>query len=430
MNRSLTTTLALSLCAVSFTGCATSHYGQEKRVEAKGRIDGVKAQLAYDQANDAFKVGEFQTALGHVDSAIAGYPTEPQFHILRGRILMEMSQLEPAADAFEAAIETQTGIDRAVVPVDKLTLLDTTIAEAHYYLGIIYQRWSNDLKSFENYQKAMHLDNTSVQYVLATAEALIALERLDEAEQLILPTMDRFEHNAALHHLLGQIALLKGESEQAVQKYEEARLLNPDDQGLLEELIWTQYGAGMYGKCHENIKDFQTRFNSDTRSDLRHLEARCLAMMDRARDARGVYLQLSREKPADADVWSELGAVAWELGDYRRVALCGVRVIALAPERYEGYLLKAINEQHHGNAVQAMELLREAADHATDTPLPHIMLGRALEQNGQLGEAILAYSTALQIQPNHPEAQILFASASVTQEQQEQQMTVVPTDGE
>ncbi len=434
MTPRLNTPLALSLCGLLLTGmggCATSKVGKEMRTQAQNRMDAVNAQLSYDQAHDSFKVGEFDGALTHIQAAIARYPDEAQFHILHGRILLEMGNLEPSASAFEAAVATQADVDRENIASERLSLIDKTMATAHYYLGIIFQRWSNDQTSFDHYSQAMELDTENVQYVLASAEALIALQRFEEAEQLIIPKMDYFEHNAALHHLLGQIAMLKGQADQAVQKYEEARLLRPDDQFLLEELIWTQYGAAMYGKCYETVKEYQIRFpapKGDERMDLEHLEARCLALMDRTQDARNLYLRLSREKPGDADVWSELGAVAWELGDYRRVALCGVRIIALSPNRYEGYLLKAINEQHHGNAAEAMELLRQAADLAHDTPLPHIMLGRALEQNGQVGEAMLAYGTALQIEPDHEEAQVLLANLNVLQQQQQQQMTVVPTE--
>ena len=38
-------------------------------------------------------------------------------------------------------------------------------------------------------------------YLLASAEALVAMGEFDQAEELIVPKMAYFEHNASLHQL-------------------------------------------------------------------------------------------------------------------------------------------------------------------------------------------------------------------------------------
>ena len=100
--------------------------------------------------------------------------------------------------------------------------------------------------------------------------------------------------------------------------------------------------------------------------------------------------------------------MAWDLGDYPRMALCGARVTALAPERFEGYLLKGVNERHHGNLEEAETLLRQAADRAGDSSLPHLVLGRVLEQLGDDQAALNAYETALAVEPQSADALALF----------------------
>ena len=113
--------------------------------------------------------------------------------------------------------------------------------------------------------------------------------------------------------------MLKGEARRSADLYSEARPLNPDDQSLLEEMVWVQYAAGLYSQCYESASTIQATVEQP-RTDLTHMQARCLAMMGRGLEARELYLQLSRSRSGDASVWSELGTLCWELGDYRNLA--------------------------------------------------------------------------------------------------------------
>ncbi len=81
---------------------------------------------------------------------------------------------------------------------------------------------------------------------------------------------------------------------------------------------------------------------------------------------------------------------------------------ALAPERYEGYLLKGINERHHGNIEDAIVYLGEAARRSDEVALPHLVLGRVLEEQGDTEGAMNAYAQAIRVEPENPDAQALY----------------------
>jgi Flp pilus assembly protein TadD len=169
-----------------------------------------------------------------------------------------------------------------------------------------------------------------------------------------------------------------------------------------------------------------------SRSDLTLLQARCLAMMGRGVEARQLYLELTRVRPADAALWSELGTLAWELGDYRSLAQASTQMLAIAPERYEGYLFRAVNERQKGHQEEAVRLLREACSHAGDSSavgvagvaLPFLMLGQALEQQGDVAGARMAYNDAVSADPNSPEAASILRRFNESQ----RQVTVVPEE--
>jgi tetratricopeptide (TPR) repeat protein len=376
---------ALALC-----GCMPTKTGIEARAAARDRMNAVTAQIHYGQAKQSFETGSFDRASREIDTAIAIYAESAEYYILRARIHLETHRLEEALDSLETAMEK-----------------DAKLAEPHYYAGIVYQRWSDDREAHESYLKAFELEPTKVQYLLAAAESLVTLGEFEQARLLIEPKLAYFEHNAALRQLQGQIALLQGQPKEAAALYSQARMLNPEDDLLLEELVWAQYAAELYGDCHASLKLLQERCK-DERADLVHLEARCLAHLDRTTEARDLYIQLTRLRPSDVVAWSELGALCWDVGDYRRVAQCSVQIISLAPERYEGYMLQGINERHKDNLEAAAELLAQAAARAPDVALPHLLLAQTLEQKGDFDAARLAYNDALKAQPTSTEARDLL----------------------
>jgi tetratricopeptide (TPR) repeat protein len=243
--------------------------------------------------------------------------------------------------------------------------------------------------------------------LLAAAEALGAMGEFEQATALIEPKMAYFEHNAALRQLRAQIAMLQGDPKRSAELYAEARMLEPDDVSLQEEMLWAQYAAGYYSQCYETATAMQVKA-AQPRTDLTHLQARCLAMMGRGVEARELYLQLVKTRSAEASYWSELGTLCWELGDYRNLAQSSVQMMAIAPDRYEGYLFRAVNERHKGNTAEAQRLLKEACKRAGGVTLPFLMLGQSLEQSGDRAGAALAYNQALQADPDSAEARALL----------------------
>ncbi len=380
-----------ALAGALLVGCASTPHSDIVREEARKRVNLMSAQLSHDQARQAFEGGKFDHAERLINSAIAMAPQMKNYYVLHGRIFLEQHLLEIALGSFEHAIE-----------------MDENYAEPHYYAGIVLERWSEDAKACEHYQRAFELEPTSVQYLLASAESLIAIDSYDEAKTLVNSKMKYFEYNAALHQILAQIALLEADPMTAAALFAEARLLDPDDKMLLEELAHAQYAAGLFAECYQSLQQLKVVLEKP-RSDLTLLEARCLALMQRNKDARNLYIQLTREQSSNVEVWIELGSLAWELGDFRRTAQCSARAISLAPQRYEGYMLKGINEHHKGNLEKAASLLQKAASMSADEALPYLVFGQTLEELGELDQALAVYSMALRVEPDSREAQSLWS---------------------
>lgn len=442
------------LCAAVLTaaafgggaGCSgPTKAGLEARADARDRMGLLNSQISYDQAKRSFDVGQLDRAMREVSAAIDRSPRQPNYHMLRGRISLEQHRLEHAMDSFTLAIELAEPAyekylellakDEAAATASQKAVPEeiAVLARAHYFAAIIHQRWSNHEDALEHYTAASEVDQTQAPYVLAAAETLIAMGRYDEAEAFLQPRLTQFAYNPAIRHLLSQVALLKNDMQLAVRLLEQARLLDPEDAMLVEELARAQFAAGLYGKCHRTLRDLHAmrrgeRADPSLRPDLIQLEARCMVMLDRPIDARPLYIKLTDLTPEDVQAWIELGTVALDIGDQRRLSTAGSRVIALAPERWEGYYLQAMfvrSEAAPDSSMRAARLLREAANRArrsdarnatsTNDALPHILVGRALEEHGDVSGAIEAYAHAVRIDPQNREAHALLTSISRSQ---------------
>ncbi len=402
-------TLAMSLTMVGLlaSGCGPTAEGKRVRAEAEARVNTQSANLTYNQAMQSFEHQKFDQALREIDAAISRYPHQPEYHVLRGRIFLETLRLEDALAALAVALEQHPTND-----------------QAHYYSGIIFQRWSDDEQAFEHYRQASEANPNNLQYLLAAAESLIALGEFHQAEVLIAPRIKKFEHNVALKQLQGQLALLNNQPEVAAQRYAEARMLAPDDLQIIEQLTWAQFDAGDYEGCYKSLSYLQAK-NKTPRIDLSRLEAQCLTMLGRSIEARDLYVNLSRQIPNDADIWIELGTVCWEIGDETRLRDSAVKVLNMAPDRHEGYLLKAMYEQSQGHEGLAIDLMNQSAMRALDDATPHILLGRMLEGAGRTDEALNSYQNALTLDPGSDEAQKLYERLRT-----ESRVTAAPTDGD
>jgi len=385
----ITAVLGLALFLPFLAACQKPH-SQVVREDASGRFNLIQAQMSFDQAEQAYETGQLDKALREIDVAIARYPEMSDYHLLRGRILLETNRLEPAMKSLDRALEINAENDLA-----------------QYFRGIVLQRWTEFADARDAYLSAFDLKHDNVQYLTAAVEMDIALGNFADARRLIEPRLTYFEHNAALHQLLGQIAMLERDFAAAAASFEEATLLDPDDHMLLEDLAQAQFSAQEYERAYQTIERIKQHSTAE-RSDLSLMEARCLTMTNRLNEARNLYLALSQQTPANPDVWVELGNVAFEVGDYRRVAIAASRAVALAPERFEGHLLMGLVEQNEGRLDAALANFQKAAELAPDRAWPHILLGMLHEQRGRTSDAASAYGAALRAEPGNLQARRLF----------------------
>ncbi|MFZ9882312.1 MAG: tetratricopeptide repeat protein [Phycisphaerales bacterium] len=400
----VTLALSLPLSVLIAQGCAPRASGAQARQEADARFRRTTSIVNYDQAKQAFEAGELDKARKEIESALARSNKEAKYWSLLGRIDMESKRLEKAIGAFGKSIEC-----------------DPALAEPYYYRGIVYQRWNDNTKAIADYLKAAELEPDRIAYLLAAAEMMVADRKLEDARALLLPKLAYFEHNAAMHELLGDISALTGDYASAARSYERAMLIDPEAPLLAEKIVSAQFNAGEWQHCLDSVR--RTRATFSTMSDglraalpveVYRYEGRSLAMLGRVMEARNVFADQVRAFPEDSGGWADLATTSLETGDLDRAEISAERLIALSAENAEGYALRGMVASARGDAEGAVRWYQSACERDAARADLKVALGLALQAAGRPAEASRALAEALKQDPENELVRAAFASVGGT----------------
>ncbi|MEE9211817.1 MAG: tetratricopeptide repeat protein [Phycisphaeraceae bacterium] len=409
--------VAAGLVVLGLTGCGTIGKRHQDAINtANTRWLSMRSALIGKMAQQQFDAGDLDQAEKTLLNALALDPTNAVLHTLAGRVALERSHLERSYHRLQTAIE-----------------LDEDRPEAPYYLGIVFQRWQQYDRALEHFRRAYELEADNAAYLLAVAEMYITTDQLDAALELLQSKMRYFDQNAGIRIAIGQVYTIMHRYDEAAEYFRKGALLRPDDLAIVEELALAQFQAGQFDQATRNLKrlcravdsgqwpgsgtskqepagNVTNRQPSDTshRPDLKRALAECYLQQDRLADAKAVYIKLIRQDRTDADAWAKLAQIAWTEGDEKATLLAAQRVIAVAPDRYEGYLMSGMVWQKRGRLDQAIRLFDRAADAAPDNALPLILRGLTLEQAGKTEQAAMAYTQALHRAPQDQRARKLL----------------------
>jgi tetratricopeptide (TPR) repeat protein len=401
--RSLKTLSLLSVTAiVALTACAPRTSGIEARREADERFRRTTSLVSFDQAKQAFETGELDKARKEVESAIARSDKEAKYWSLLGRIELEAKRLERALTAFGKAIEN-----------------DPSLAEPYYYRGIVHQRWNDLAKASEDYLKASELAPEKVAYLLATAEVMVAQRQLDEARMLLLPKLAQFEHNAAMHELLGDISFLKNDDASAARSYERALVIDAEAPLLAEKLVSAYFRAGEWQRCLDAArrqraivaKEANGRRAEIPNEVYRH-EGRALTMLGRVAEARAVFVEETRAYPEDAEAWRDLATASLSSGDLARAEQAAERLVALKATDSQGYTLRGMVAEGRGRTAEAIRWHRLAVSKSPKDVEALVALGLALEVAGKRRESLEVLGEAMKLDPTSVIARRAFAGVT------------------
>lgn len=378
--------LALTpLLASPLIGC-TGHgkYTQEGVSLAKARLDALRAATEYDMGMQAFLAGDLDKAARKARAARELTADNPKIAVLEGRISVEQGRMGEALLALRRATE-----------------LDEEHVQAHYYLGVVYERLREHEPALTHFKRAAELEPYNAQYPVAAGEMLIDLGRIEEA-RVYLEGHESGEHAAGVQQLLGHIARIENDHQLACDYFSRARLLAPIDRAIMTDLAESQMAAARYADAELNLAHLLLDPDHKDRRDLRHLRAECLVALDRPVEARDIYRSLaSGDGESDTRAWTGLARAAYRIGDEEGFRRAASRVIAIDPRDAQGYVLFAAMQHDQGDLDGAIETVDRGLISAGRTPDLLSMRALVLADQNRLGEALSAAHAALDLDPEH-----------------------------
>jgi tetratricopeptide (TPR) repeat protein len=356
-------------------GCGNMGHGeytQEQRNAAKVKLDGIKAGLEYQAALGDLEAGDLPKALKAVENSLAILETQPKAWTLRGRILLESGNIAGALQSFARSEE-----------------LDPNLVDTHYFLGIANERLERKEEALTRYQRAADLDASNAQYATAAAEVMIDLGRTAEARTYLEQRGKELVDNAAVRQVLGHLAMMDKDFARAETLFNEARLLSPNDLTVLEDLTRAQIALSKFADAEIGLKKLLKDPKTSARRDLQHARAKCLIETDRLVDAREILIRLCNDQQGSADVeaWTDLGQVSYKLNDFNRVRTSGAKLIAIAPQSSEGYLLRALWERQRGDLRAAKDSVLAAIERGPSPEASLLLASIQIDLRDQAGAA-------------------------------------------
>lgn len=391
---------------MGLTGChGNGKYTTEQANAAKEKLGQLKSGLEYQTAMGDFLAGDFAKASAAIDRSIALNDKVAKTWVLKGRIQMETGNLEGGLLALAKAEE-----------------IDPKHVDAQYFLGLVNERLERKEEALKRFQAAADLDRANPQYAIAAAETMIDLGRRGEAKTYLEGRGAQLANNAALRQTLGHIAMMDSKADEAVGLFNEARLLAPNDSGIIEDLVRAQVMVGRFADAEVNLQKLLKDPTTAKRRDLQLMRSRCLTQIERLVDAREILIKLCNDAAGSADIesWNDLGHVSYLLNDQSRVRQASAKLIAIAPKSAEGYVLRAMWEQKRGDARAAKDSVTKAISLQPTTD-SYLLLATISQELRETDGAKRALANALKLSPTNTTAKQMLEQlggyAGVTEQQ-------------
>jgi tetratricopeptide (TPR) repeat protein len=336
--------------------------------------------------------------------ALAIAPDWPDAHRQLGNAAVERGDLEGAETHYRLALEADP---EALVVIDSLveTLLaqGDTAAAAELLLGYldrhprVVEGWcllgktrlvEGDFGAArEAFEKALEVEPTSRDASHGMAEALANLGRETPLPVTLELTHRLRDRRDAAHPVRPLEAL--------------------DERGPTPWAATVNYWAAV---AHARLGDTTRAAIGWRRAleldpddhDSREALATLYAESGRTREAMRLRQEWCDRDPANPAAWFGIGKLAYSLGLPEEAATALKTVVALAPERAEGYALLSQAEATLDPAA-ALEAARRAVS-LDPTPLHLTLLGDALFRGGDRDEAAAAYEHALALDSDNDRA--------------------------
>lgn len=390
--RPLLKSVAIALLTAGLAGCG-EFPSKKFNKEAQAHWSQVRGQMKLQLAEEHLRAGRLAEAEAQLAESLRLDPKSTPAHILAARVGLEKGELAAA----------RTALDRAIQ-------LGGPTHETDYLLGVLAE-WNGDFEpALDHFRQAADRGGPGPAYIVAQAEALVALGRAPEALDLIGKRGADFANDRAICVLAGDIHTMLGQYQEASDAYREAAQQDLTDWQTRMQLGTSLVRAGQYEEAIRVLAPLR-----DSRKDLPWLARLALgqAYLGRgnAAAAREVFAEASRRWPDNADSWTWQARAALQQGDLAAARQSAEKACESgAGDLSAAHLLIGYICLRQGDLAHARSFLESVLGADPEDWLTHYLLGRVLASAGADAEAALHYRQAMKARPDQPWVRQLLAA--------------------
>jgi len=200
------------------------------------RIDSTSAAACSKLARVYWKEGRRDIAWELYTRAIDLDPRNPETYLNLALLQLNAGGRAEARKLMERAIDVDPGY-----------------ALTYYHLGKTYMEEGDMEKALELYGKHISLDSTALDARFEMAVALDRVGRLEEALRHLLCICEERPDDVGVMNNIGVIYSKRGEFDQAVQTFEKALKVDPNQPGVLVNAARAHYRLGDYSRTWEYV---------------------------------------------------------------------------------------------------------------------------------------------------------------------------------
>lgn len=221
--------LLFSAFSLHLTFCASTQNKAARNTEKD-------PQYQYEKAVVAMRYDLIDQAIEYLNQALALDPGHYQSYNLLGLAYFKKKNYVDAASAFEKCLE-----------------LKPDVSEVHVNLGVIYEELGEKDKAEEEYKKASAIDgNPNAGFNLA--KFYYGQNKLDQALDYVRESIQKKNGPAAAYNLQGVILNQMGRYAEALESFQYALRLSPNDLSLNVNLGIAYINNKEFGKARELLE--------------------------------------------------------------------------------------------------------------------------------------------------------------------------------
>ncbi len=406
--RALIPVLVLLAACLPTGGCADLEHSRNAD-EAKQRWAHMRAKVKLQLAQKSFTHGNVDDALKKCTEVISLDPGLVEGYLLATRIRLERGEIAKAQLALDSA-------EFAAAPT----------AEGIYLRGLIAERQGRRDEALGQYAAAYEMAPEELDYLLTYVECLIAQDHYAEALRVVEPRRADFEQTPAVYVLMGHALVFLDRPQEAVDAFQRALALAPDDPLLREEVGMAYQAAGWHDKAVETLKPLlrwsasspdrpttQTASSGESSdpeaglvSGVRRALLKCYVCTDRTRQAEALIREVAQDARDESSLWLFLADALLRNGNLDHAAEAAERANRLIPGQSDAVLLLTYHALESGRATEAIERAERMLQRSPYDVEARALLARAYEEipNGR-AKAAEHYRRILSVVPDHPWAQ-------------------------